>query len=103
MFLWLSYKKKIWEKNIFFPSLKSLKKEVGSGVGSEVGSGSISQRYRSADPDSDPHQKVMDPQHWKKSLNNFSRNLCRTRHKSYPDPDHLKGQSSAIFRTPHDE
>ena len=31
-----------------------------------AGSGSISQRHRSADPDPDPylHQNVMDPQHW---------------------------------------
>jgi hypothetical protein len=29
----------------------------------ESGSGSISQRHGSADPDSDPHQNVMDPQH----------------------------------------
>ncbi len=28
------------------------------------GSGSISQRHGSADPDPDPHQNVMDPQHW---------------------------------------
>ncbi len=28
------------------------------------GSGSISQRHGSADPD--PHQNVMDPQHWTK-------------------------------------
>jgi hypothetical protein len=27
------------------------------------GSGSISQRHGSADPDPDPHQNVMDPQH----------------------------------------
>jgi hypothetical protein len=26
--------------------------------------GSISQRHKSADPDPDPHQNVMDPQHW---------------------------------------
>jgi hypothetical protein len=38
-------KKKIMEKNYFFASLKSLKKGVGSGVGS--GSGFISQRYGS--------------------------------------------------------
>ncbi len=44
MCLQASYKKKIWKKNNFFASLKSLKKGVGSGVGS----GSISQRYRSA-------------------------------------------------------
>jgi hypothetical protein len=28
------------------------------------GSGSISQRHGSLDPDPDPHQNVMDPQHW---------------------------------------
>ncbi len=56
MCLWLSYKKKIYgEKNFVFASLKSLKKEVGS----RVGSGSIGQKYGSADPD--PHQKVKDP------------------------------------------
>ncbi len=27
-------------------------------------SGSIGQRHGSADPDPDPHQNVMDPQHW---------------------------------------
>jgi hypothetical protein len=32
--------------------------------GSASGSGSISQRHGSADPD--PHQNVMDPQHWLK-------------------------------------
>jgi hypothetical protein len=41
-------------KQNFYASLKSLKKEVGSGVGS--GSGYSSQRYGSADPD--PHQKI---------------------------------------------
>jgi hypothetical protein len=37
-----------------------------AGFGSE--SGSITQRYGSADPDPDPHspQNVMDPQHWLK-------------------------------------
>jgi hypothetical protein len=29
------------------------------------GSGSISQRHGSADPDNDAPQNVMDPQHWK--------------------------------------
>jgi hypothetical protein len=29
-----------------------------------TGSGCISQRHGSADPDLDPHQYVMDPQHW---------------------------------------
>jgi hypothetical protein len=28
------------------------------------GVGSISQRYRSGDPDPDPHQNVTDPLHW---------------------------------------
>ncbi len=37
-----------------------MKKAVGSGVGS----GSISQRYGSGDPD--PHQNVTDPQHCSK-------------------------------------
>jgi hypothetical protein len=37
MYLRVGYKKKIWRKNNIFASLKSLKKEVGSG--------SISQRY----------------------------------------------------------
>jgi hypothetical protein len=46
-------------EKISLASFKSLKKEVGSGVVS----GSISQRYGSADPDPDPHRKVMDPQH----------------------------------------
>jgi hypothetical protein len=32
-------------------------------AGSEFASGSISQRHGSADPDPDPHQNVMDPQH----------------------------------------
>jgi hypothetical protein len=35
-------KEKIWKKNIFWASLKSMKKEVGSGVGSGSESGSIS-------------------------------------------------------------
>ncbi len=34
-----------------------------AGSGSESGSGSISQRHGSADPDQDPPQNVMDPQH----------------------------------------
>jgi hypothetical protein len=49
MCLRVSYSNKI--------SLKSLEKGVQSGVGS----GSVSQRYGSADPD--PHQNVTDPQH----------------------------------------
>jgi hypothetical protein len=33
------------------------------------GSGSISQWHGSADPDPDPHQNVMDPQHWLEEFN----------------------------------
>jgi hypothetical protein len=53
------------KKIIFFASLKSLKKGVGSGAGSR----SISQRYWSKDPD--PHQNVTDPQHWEKGRENW--------------------------------
>jgi hypothetical protein len=42
-----------------------------AGSGSE--SGSISQRHGSADPEPDPHQNVMDPQHC------CARNINRTR------------------------
>ncbi len=56
MCLWASYKKQYEEKKFVFVSLK---KGVRTGVGS--GSGSISQRYGSGDPD--PHQNVTDPQH----------------------------------------
>ncbi len=52
MYMWVSYKKKIWKKNIFLTSFKSLKKGVGS----------ISQMYGSGDPD--PHQNVKDSHHW---------------------------------------
>jgi hypothetical protein len=45
--------------------MKSLKK----GVGSRVGSGSISKRYGSGDPDPESHQKVTGPQHWFPELN----------------------------------
>jgi hypothetical protein len=44
---------KTMKKIYFFLSIKSMKKGVGSG--------SIGQRYRSADPDL--HQNVTDPQH----------------------------------------
>ncbi len=46
MCLWVSCRKKYEE--IFFASLKFLKKGVGSGVGSRSGAGSISERYGSA-------------------------------------------------------
>jgi hypothetical protein len=40
----------------------SMTKVAGSGFGSASGSGSIGLRHGSADPD--PHQNVMDPEHW---------------------------------------
>jgi hypothetical protein len=40
--------------------------------GSESGSGSISQRHGSKDPDPDPPQNVMDPQHWPEPKEIFS-------------------------------
>ncbi len=43
------------------------------------GSGSISQRHGSADPDQDAHQNVMDPQHWflgKYRLNCLGNRVC---------------------------
>jgi hypothetical protein len=52
MCLWASYKKKIFKKYFIFASLKFLNNGVGSG--------SISQRYGSGDPD--PDQNVQDPQ-----------------------------------------
>ncbi len=36
-----------------------------SGSGSESGFGFISQMHGSADPDPDPHQNVIDQQHWR--------------------------------------
>ncbi len=42
--------------------------------GAESGSGSISQRHGSADPDPDPPQNVMDPQH---CFEEFSQNMRR--------------------------
>ncbi len=47
------------KKIYFFCILKALKKGVGSRSG--AGSGSISQRYESEDPES--HKNVTDPQH----------------------------------------
>ncbi len=57
MCVWASYRKK--NEKIFFCILKINEERIGSGVGS--GSGSIIQKYGSADPD--PHQNVTDPQH----------------------------------------
>jgi|688.fasta_scaffold553334_1 hypothetical protein len=77
MYLWVNRKKKNEEKKYFLKSLKSLKKGVGSGVGSE--SGSITQRYRSGDPDPDSdrdsHQNVTDLQHWFLLVHKFVGNL----------------------------
>jgi hypothetical protein len=44
---------------------RSMTKIAGSGPasGSEYGSGSVSQRHGSADPDPDRPQNVMNPQH----------------------------------------
>ncbi len=51
-----SNKKKNFKKISFlFASLRSMTKIAGSGF--------ISQRHRFADPDPDPHQNVMDPEH----------------------------------------
>ncbi len=55
------YEKKMWKKH-FFGSLKSMKKGVGSGVGS----GFPDPLVRGSDPD--PHQNVTDPQHWSHPL-----------------------------------
>jgi hypothetical protein len=55
MCLRVSYEKKTIKIFFFLAFLKSLKKVVKSGY--------ISQRYGSADPVSDPHQNVTDPQH----------------------------------------
>jgi hypothetical protein len=59
MWLRVCYKKKIWAKNKFFASLKSLKRGVGSGVDPESDPDPF---VRGADPD--PHRNVTDPQHW---------------------------------------
>jgi hypothetical protein len=58
-FYWQVIRKNMKKKNYFLASLKLMKKEVGSGFGS----GSISQRYESGEPDPDPHQNVTGPQH----------------------------------------
>jgi hypothetical protein len=58
MCLRVSDRKKYEKTNNYFASLKSLKNGVGSG--------SISQRYGSGDPD--PHQNVSDTQHCDQAL-----------------------------------
>ncbi len=54
----MMYLQKVISKKISLTSWRSLTKLTGSG--------SFSQRYGSADPD--PHQNVMDPQHWLSGL-----------------------------------
>jgi hypothetical protein len=43
-----------------------------AGSGSAHGSGSISQRVGSVDPDPDPYQNAMNPQHWDEVLHMIS-------------------------------
>ncbi len=49
-------------------------KIAGSGSGSEPGSGSNSQMHGYADPD--PHQNVMDPEHWSLQCTAFILTIC---------------------------
>ncbi len=49
------------QKNIFFLLVFFGILKVNDEI---AGSGSISQRQGSADSDPDPHQNVMDPEHW---------------------------------------
>ena len=56
-----SNKQKNFFLNLFFVGVLKVNDE-NSRIGSE--SGSISQRHVSADPDPDPYQNVMDPQHY---------------------------------------
>ncbi len=61
------YLKKVTSRKIvlkicfLLASGRSMTKIAGSG--SESGSRTIKQRHGSADPDPDPHQNVMDPEH----------------------------------------
>jgi hypothetical protein len=58
----ISRKKFIKKISFLLASWRSMTKIAGSWSKSGSGSGSISQRHGSADPD--PHQNVMDPEHW---------------------------------------
>ncbi len=60
MYLQKVISKKTWKKTKKFVDVMKVKDEK-AGSGSE--SGSISQRYEPADPDPDPHQNFMYPQH----------------------------------------
>jgi hypothetical protein len=53
-------RKTCFKISFLLASCRSMTKIAGSG--SE--SGSISKRHGSADSDPDPHQNVMDPEHW---------------------------------------
>jgi hypothetical protein len=56
--MWMYLQKVIFRKTCLLASWRSMMKLAGSG------SGYISQMHGSADPDPDPHQNVLDPQHW---------------------------------------
>ncbi len=87
--------KKYGENNFVFASLKSKKKEVGSGVG--PGSGFISQRYGFADTDPHPHQKVTDLQQWKGRNGSLLKKLCAVL-PSFFDPDWIRIKSGQWIR-----
>jgi hypothetical protein len=57
------------------------------GSRSASGSGAISQRHGSADPDPDPHQNVMDPQHRTTVSTLPSSTSCTSVPDSVVDPD----------------
>jgi hypothetical protein len=53
------------------------------------GSGSISQRHGSADPDLDPHQNVMDPQHCPEPNQTKPNQHLLENGISFPNPDRI--------------
>ncbi len=68
--------KNFFKKLVFCCHLgRSMTKIAGSGSASWSESGWIGRRYGSADPDPDPPQNVMDPQHCLKFIVSFL-NLC---------------------------
>jgi hypothetical protein len=67
MCLQVSYKKKYEEKNTFICILEVT--EERSRIRSWIRIRSVSQRYRSADPE--PHQNVTNPQHCRKYFYTF--------------------------------
>jgi hypothetical protein len=65
------------------------------GSGYESRSGSISQRHGSADPDPDPPQNVMHPQHW---LIHYSEGQGREKERKYKEGRGLKkSHNCSIF------